>query len=128
MKSLKILSLFFALFLIGVNTGFAQTSTANLTEEQKEELAKQVEEYFEALDLSEDQMAEFEAITKKYAEQMKAVKEGNGSKVQKAREIKSIGDSKNSEMKKLLSADQYKIYLEKQEEMKKKMKEYQNQN
>ena len=123
MKSLKILSLFFALFLLGANTSFAQSQATTLTDEQKEELAKNMEEYFEALNLSEEQKPEFEAITRKYAEQMKAVKDGGGGKLQKYKKVKSIQENKNSEMEKLLSKDQYEVYLEKQEEMQKRMKE-----
>jgi hypothetical protein len=123
MKTLKISTLLFALFLMSTNFSFAQSPAADLTEEQKEELAKNIEEYFEALNLSEEQKPEFEAITKKYAEQMKAVKEGDGGKMQKYRKVKTIRNNKNAEMEALLSEDQYNIYLEKQEEMKEKMKE-----
>ena len=123
MKSLKILSLYFALFLLGANTGFAQSQATTLSDEQKEELAKNMEAYFEALNLSEEQKPEFEAITRKYAEQMKAVKDGGGAKLQKYKKVKSIQKNKNSEMEKLLSKDQYEVYLEKQEEMQKRMKE-----
>ena len=41
----------------------------------------------------------------------------------KYRKVKSIRKNKDAEMKRLLSKDQYNVYLEKQEEMKKKMKE-----
>jgi len=68
MKSLKILSLFFILFLIGTNTILAQSRAANLTEEQKEEVKNNLEEYAAALDLSEDQRPKFEEITKKKSE------------------------------------------------------------
>lgn len=123
MKSLKILSLFFVFFLLGANTGFAQSKATTLTDEQKEELAKSMEEYFAALNLSEEQKPEFEAITRKYAEQMKAVKDGGGGKLQMLKKVKSIQKNKNSEMEKLLSKDQYEVYLEKQEEMQKRMRE-----
>lgn len=123
MKLLKVLSLFFALFLIGINTSYAQSKADSLTDEQKEEIKKNLEEYSAALNLSEDQRPKFEAITKKYAEQMKAVKDGGGRKLQKYKKLKSIGKNKDAEMKVLLSKDQFKVYLEKQEEMKDKMKE-----
>jgi|GEM_PF-553903 len=123
MKSLKVLSLFFALFLMGTNTTFAQSRAANLTEEQKEEIKKNVEEYAAALHLSEAQKPKFEEITRKYAKQMKAVKYSGGSPMSKYRKVQSIRESKNAEMKPLLSRGQYKIYLKKQEEMQKKMKE-----
>ena len=119
----KTLALFFALFLIGTNITCAQSKIAKLTEEQKEEVTNNLEEYAVALDLSEDQWPKFEEITIKYAEQMIAVKNGGGRKLQKYKKVKSIRENKDAEMKILLSKDQYKVYLEKQEEMKKKIKE-----
>ena len=120
MKVLKILSLFFALLLIGTNTTFAQSKTTNLTEEQKEELKKNLEVYAAALHLSEEQKPKFEEITKKYAKQMKAVKESSGIRMSKFKKVKSIRKIKDAEMKSILSKDQYKVYLEKQKEMKKR--------
>jgi len=123
MKVLKILSLFFALCFISTNTTFAQSRAASLTEEQKEEIKKNLEAYAVALDLSEEQKPKFEEITKKYAKQMKAVKENSGRRMSKFKKVKSIRKNKDAEMKTLLSKDQYKVYLEKQKEMKKNMKE-----
>ena len=123
MKSLKISSLIFALFLFSTSTTFAQSRADNLTEEQKEELAASMEEYFSVLDLSEEQKSEFEVIAKKYAEQMKAVKDSGGRRMGKFKKVKSIRSDKNEEMKELLSKDQFKLYLEKQKEMEKKMKD-----
>ena len=123
MKLLKILSLFFALFLIGINTNCAQSKATNLTEEQKEEIKKNLEAYAAALHLSEEQKPKFEEITKKYAEQMKAVKDSGGRPMSKFKKVKSIRKNKDADMKSLLSKDQYKVYLEKQKEIQKKMKE-----
>jgi hypothetical protein len=123
MKSLKMLSLLVALFFISMNGLVAQSKADNLTEEQKETLAKNIEDYFEALNLTEVQKTEFEAITKKYAEKMKAVKDGGGRKLQKYRKVKSIRKDKNKEIKKLLSEEQYKVYLDKQAARQKEMKE-----
>ena len=122
MKLLKILSLFFALFLIGINTNCAQSRATNLTEEQKEEIKKNLEAYAAALHLSEEQKPKFEEITKKYAKQMIAVKDGGGRRMSKYKKVKSIRKNKDAEMKRLLSKDQYNVYLEKQEEIQKKMK------
>jgi hypothetical protein len=127
MKTLKIYALLIALILTGASLSYAQSSGIELTEEQKEELAQTIEEYMEALNLSEEQKPEFEAITKKYAKQVKAVKEGGGGKMQKYKKVKTIRNNKNAEMEALLSEDQYNIYLEKQEEMKEKMKEKRDQ-
>ena len=123
MKLVKIivLTLFFASSLIS-STAFAQSRADNLTEEQKEEIKKNIEAYATALNLSEQQRLKFETITKKYAEEMKAVKDSGGSRRSKFKKIKSIRKNKDSEIKTLLSKDQYKVYLEKQKEMKNRMK------
>ena len=123
MKSVKVLSLFFALFLIGTNTTFAQSKETNLTEEQKEEIRKNLKEYAAALNLSEDQLPKFEEITMKYAKQMIAVKDSGDRRMSKFKKVKSIRKNKDAEMKTLLSKDQYNIYLEKQEEMKNRIKD-----
>lgn len=123
MKSLKILSLFFILFVFGAHTGFAQAQATDLTDEQKEQIAQNMEEFQEVLALSEKQKSEFEAITKKYVGQMVAVRDGGGNKYAKYRKVKSIRKNRNAEMKKLLSEEQYELYQKKQEEMQKKMRE-----
>jgi uncharacterized membrane protein len=126
MKTFKILTLFFALFLLAANTGFAQSQKTEMTDEQKETMAQNMEAFLEVLNLSEEQMPEFKAITKKYAEQMKAVKESGDGKYKMYKQVKSIQKNKNAEMEQLLSKDQYEAYLEKQEEMQKEMKEKRN--
>lgn len=123
MKALKILALFFVLLFSTTQASFAQSKGKNLSTEQKEELAANMEAYFTDLNLSEAQKTEFKEISEKYASQMKAVKESDAHKFQKFKKVKSIRKNKNAEMKKLLSDDQYKVYLEKQEEMQEKMKE-----
>ncbi len=126
MKSVKMLSLALVLFFFGANTTFAQSQEVNLTDEQKEQIEKSMEEYLEVLNLSEEQKPQFEEITKKYAEEMVAVKNGGGGKMSKYKKVKSIRKNKNKEMEELLSEEQYEIYLEKQEEMQKKAKEQRN--
>lgn len=123
MKVLKVLPFLLAIFLLGTNMSFAQSEAINLTEEQKEKLAQNLEEYQNVLNLSEGQESEFEKITRKYLVEMKAVKDAGGGKLSMYRKVKAIQKSKNAEMEQLLSKGQYEVYLEKQEEMQKKMKE-----
>jgi len=94
-----------------------------LTKEQKEQVKEQLAQYFEKLELSEEQKPKFEEITNKYALQMKTLKTSGKSKFAKYKEYKSIKRSKNKEMKTLLSAEQYKVYKETQKEIQNKMKE-----
>lgn len=122
MKSFKILSLFFVLTFIGANISFAQSAGANMTEEQKEAFKKNMEEYVSSLNLTEDQKEAFKAINEKYATKMQAVKEGDGSRRKKMKQLKTINKDKNEEVKALLSDEQYEIYKEKTKEMQQKMK------
>ena len=92
-----------------------------LTEEQKEKLKVHLQKSFEKLDLSEEQKPEFKAITKKYALQVKTLRNSNEGKSAKYNELKSIIVTKNKEMKALLSADQYIVYEATQKERRKKL-------
>ncbi len=123
MKFLKLSSFFLLLFVLSTNISFAQSEEVDLSEEQKEAVAQNLEEFFAVLDLSEEQQPEFEAITKKYAAQMQEVKDGGGSKMQKLKKVKSIRKEKDAEMEELLTEEQFEVYLEKQKEMQDKMKE-----
>jgi len=46
----------------------------------------------------------------KYAKHMIAVKESGDRPMGKVKKVKSIRESKNAEMKRLLSTDQYKVW------------------
>ena len=123
MKSIKMASLFLTFFQLSINTSFAQAPATDLNEDQQERLAKSIDVFFEVLDLSVEQKRSFEAITKKYAEEMVAVRDGKGGRISKYNKVQSFRSRKNTEMKELLSKDQYVIYLEKQKAMQKKMRE-----
>ena len=122
MKSSKKLWLFIALLLVGITNINAQTKRENLSDEQKEKMEKKVEEYATSLHLTAVQKTEFEAITKKYAKQMKAVRDSGGGKFKKRRKLKSIRKNKDKEMKQLLNQEQFKTYLAKQKERKQQMR------
>ena len=123
MKLLKTLTKLFIILFLGANIGLAQAQPNELTEAQKEELDPNMKKFVEVLNLTDEQKPAFEAITKKYAAQMMAVKDGSSGKLQKYRKVKAIRKDKDSEMKKLLTEDQFDIYLEKQEEMQERMRE-----
>jgi hypothetical protein len=84
-----------------------------LTNKEKAKLKLQLTEYFEELDLSEEQKPKFKEIVKKYALQMKTLKISDNRKFAKRRKFKSIKKSKNKEMKVLLNTEQYQVYKEK---------------
>jgi len=74
------------------------------------------------LKLSDEQKVEFEEITKKYAKQMISIRDSGGGKFKKMRKLRTMGKEKNEELKPLLSEAQYTVYLDKQEEMRNKMR------
>ncbi len=89
-----------------------------------EERAKfQTEWMSRKLDLNETQLSQVEAINLKYAQKNEPVLKSNERKVAKLKKLKSIQNEKDSELKSVLSADQYKTYQELVDEMKEKVKE-----
>jgi len=58
----------------------------------------------------------------KYAQKNQTAMSSEGSKMQEYKTLKASSDAKDSELKKIFTKDQYKIYEQKKEEMKKKMK------
>ena len=118
MKTLKHIFVI-AIALLMSSSVMAQEGT--LTDEQQAKLKAHLQESFEKLNLSEEQKPKFKEITKKYALQLKTLKNSDKSKSTKEQEFKSIIDSKNKEMKDLLSAEQYKVYKETQKERLRKL-------
>ena len=128
MKSVKNFILFLAFFSLGASATFAQSQTAEVSDQQKEQMAQAMKTFFAALDLTEEEKIEFEAISQKYNQQMIAVRDSDQSNLKKYREVKAIREARNTEMEELLNEEQYEIYLEKQEEIQQQMKERRSQN
>lgn len=96
-----------------------------LSEEQKLQAKVNLEQYFEKLNLSEDQKTAYEAIAKKYGETLKFIKESGLSKQEKLKEAQRIQSDKDSELEQLLSKEQYLVYQNfKTEQRKKQMENY----
>ena len=63
------------------------------------------------------------SINLKYSKKMQSIMNSGGSRIQKYREFKASSDAKDAELKSVLTKDQYKIYQQRKEEMKQKLKE-----
>ena len=105
----------------------AQEKT-QLTEEQKQEMKAQFEENKKRLALTPEQETSFKEIAKKYAPEMKAVKDSEIDRSEKHKKMKDLRDRKNEEIKAILSEKQYQTYLEIQKERKQRMKEKKKEN
>ncbi len=99
---------------------FAQDVETKLSPEERARF--QTEWMKQNLSLSEDQLAQIEPLNLKYAKKMEEVKTISG-KIGKLKKAKAIMDEKDGQLKKILTKDQFKIYLEKREEIRDKMKE-----
>ncbi|NER11842.1 hypothetical protein GWK08_00160 [Leptobacterium flavescens] len=80
-------------------------------------------EFTSKLNLSEAQKPRFIEISKRYADQMRNLQNSSKSRFGKYKEFKSIRKNKDAEMKRLLTADQFKTYKEIQKEVEKKVRE-----
>ena len=61
-------------------------------------------------------------INLKYSRENQSLAKSGGSRLQKYRELKANSSAKDKELKGILSKEQYKLYLEKKEQMKSNIK------
>ena len=120
MKNLKFVLIITFLLSINSNVKNAQEN------EKKAEMVAEMNVIKEKLALSDAQEITFKEITKNYGLKMKAVKDTDVSKRDKLKSMKSIKEDKNAEMQTLLSDEQYKAFIELQEEGMAKMKSRKN--
>lgn len=119
MKKVKVIfaSLILNLFFITVNA----QEKPKFSEEKKQEMVSQMQESQNRLALTNEQQLPFRAITKRYAQKLKDLRGSSLDRQQKMEGLKVLMADKNAEMKTLLSEEQYKIYLQLQEERKAKI-------
>jgi len=124
---MKALPFFFVLFSLCANETLAQSEPVNFTEEQEANISENVDFFSLSLNLTKVQEKEYEAICRKYAKKLIAVRDSDDAKIWKYRKLKSIQGAQQKDMKQLLSEEQYPTYLklqeERQEEKRKKAKQ-----
>ena len=121
MKSIKILFAVLVLSIVSVSSANAQET--QLSKEKKLELLKQYKDNHARLKLTAEQQQPYKAIVRKYALEMKNLKENTFDKQMPLDSVKVLSNRKNTEMKALLSEEQYKTYLEIQQERKERLLE-----
>lgn len=77
----------------------------------------------ELLDLSPDQLTKISSLNESYAQKMEPVIQGNSGMFMKMRQMKEVNDAKESDLKALLSPDQFQKFLASKDEMRKKFEE-----
>ena len=112
---ITIVLLFFSTVTIAQQSDFPSSD--------KDMMKEQFAADLERLDLSEEQKADYLEISRRYGEQMMALRDSGAGRMAKYQELKSIRKDKDKEMKALLSKDQYAIYKDIQEERQQQMRE-----
>lgn len=93
----------------------------NSTPEERAEM--QTEWMKKTLSLDSGAAAAVHQINLKYAKKNQAAMESGGSRRNKLRSLKKLSSEKDAELEKVLSAEQYRTYTKKKDEMKDRMKE-----
>jgi len=83
--------------------------------------AFQTQQMKKALGLNQDQIDKVREINLKYARKVETTADASEGESRKLGEMKKISEEKDSEMKAVLSSEQYDKYLAMKEEMRKKM-------
>lgn len=94
-----------------------------LTEEQKKEMRARYQEYQAELQLTPEQSTQVEKINEDFFTGLAALRNSNGSRLQKYREYKSLRSKKDKQMKTVLSKEQYKKYKLFQEQLRDDLRE-----
>ncbi len=106
--------------LLTVNIAWAQKKTS-LTPEER---ATKITEWMRInLQLNNDQATQVQTINLKYANKTQELKTQSMSRKQKMQALKDNDKAKDAELKNVLTADQFKAYQAKKEEIRKQMKE-----
>lgn len=112
------------LLLAGNTAAWAQTRPSAPVQESKENRQERVEDRKaqrnEKLGLSDDQSAKLDAINQSFREEAKAVH--NKQKEQRKSELESLQQKRESAVKEILTADQFKLWKADQQKMKEQRK------
>ncbi len=117
MKTIR-LSLLILTLAIGSNI-YAQKQTVD-----PESYSAKITDWMKSnLQLTEQQIPQVQAINLKYANKLKDLQNSSGEKQQKMKALVVNEEAKDSELKNVFTAEQFKTYLSKKEEMKKLVRE-----
>ena len=119
MKSIIKITAMLVLVILAANA----TAQSRMTEAQKAETKAKYQEIKQKLNLSEDQSKKVDAINTTWFEGIADLKKSSESKMTKRNKFKSLNNTRDKQMKEVLTKDQYKIYKEQQKEMKEEFKQ-----
>ena len=109
---------FLSIFLLlgSVSISYSQ----DLEGEKREEFVKEQEAYLEKLSLSENQKRKYFARVRNFQKNQQNILNSRLSKTEKQKKLKLAEKMRDEEMKEILSDAQFKKFLQRQKEIKKK--------
>lgn len=113
----------FAALLIAPAIASAQGADEIRNSNPEERAEMQTEWMKETLSLDSGAAAAVHEINLKYAKKNQTAMESSGSRRNKLRSLKKLSSEKDAELEKVLSAEQFRTYKKKKDEMKDRMKE-----
>jgi len=118
----KILAKVFLLtgLLFAVTISLAQKKTSSTPGERAARLTEWMKSN---LQLQDDQVSQVQTINLKYADKNQQLQTATMSRKQKLQVLKDNDKAKDAELKNVFTADQYKAYQAKKDELRKQMKE-----
>jgi hypothetical protein len=130
MKKMKLTMLLVVFVFAALNMVKAQEKMEEIMRETTPEqrAALQTSYMKENLALAEDQTPKVQEINLKYARKMQDAYNSTERKFQKLKQMKSINQQKDGEMKNVLSAEQYETYEKNKEAMRESVKEKRKEN
>ncbi len=120
MKNLKMILATVLFSVLFSNTIQAQDHPV-LAPEKKEEIKNQMQANKDRLALTPEQQVPYRGIIKLFAEKMRELRKSQLTTSEKMIKMQEINAERDAEMKNLLTAEQYKTYLELQEERRSKI-------
>ena len=117
---MKKLLMIVSIVIGGYGSAYSQTK---MTEAEKEEAIARHKAYTERLNLTEEQKPIVEEINMTFFEALSKLKNSNGSRLEKYRTFKDVSSTRDKEMKKVLTKEQFAIYKENQQEQRDNFKE-----
>ena len=109
------------LFLVTITLNAQDGTFKNSTPEERAEF--QTEWMKTELSLDSTVVPTVYDINLKYSKKNQTVMNSSSSRMQKYQQLKDSSESKDSELKKVFTKEQYKLYQQRKEEMKEKMKQ-----
>jgi hypothetical protein len=122
---MKTLLMILSIVIAASGSTFGQN---RMTQSEKEEAKARYKAYTERLNLNEEQKPIVEEINMTYFNALSKLKNSNGSRMEKFRTFKDVSSTRDKEMKKVLTKEQYGIYKENQQEQRDNFRERRRKN